>query len=650
MDKLKQKQTDVSLFQQTQEQKKESLSSGPLQQQQQQGDLTETREIPFDMEATAEMTEAAQEKLNEATAEKAAESVAEPEFLPIKKSFWGWVQKIKDKFRFWGKKKEFPNNNLADYHGMRCVERVLADRSEAKKEFDKICKDKENSVEEGDYYAEKEEFVQAFMKRFQTDSAGNPVGEDAENDHEFNTGMVKAFASDSMNARRPYLSAMVKDVMNLPVGLGMANLEWIQDHAAKYNEIRGKLKAVGFMLRDRDNKPFVDGLDPEVKDLLYQKAMVGDLLGVILDIKAGQKGVDLSAAAKILTDTKNVGVNDEVLQQYTELFKKEKQKMEAMAKQVTEDKLKESLKAKAKNYVPKNFFGTAPFTEDSLQKAIADYPEMTDQELVEQAEEARKKLTDEDIKNLYGQYRGGEKDEENGYILSSNGFKVNQYAADKQAYIHSRRRDIDMDVEDKIRKQELVTRQDIEAFRIKALLDLDAEIEKLEKTTKSLDKALTTGTIKGKKRMSRLVSEQFLTYGLGIKLQNEDYMDTSQEDRVTQINKRHGVSIQNDRYTSVGNRPDVQFMNTGDNTQIMLTMLFEDGHKCFVTENFYEGELIFQKGLKYTVVGAIGYEKKGKNMKLTGADFENNGKDVKFEDNEGEINGIEIVVKVSKEE
>lgn len=279
------------------------------------------------------------------------------------------------------------------------------------------------------------------------------------------------------------------------------------------------------------------------------------------------------------------------------------------------------------------------------------YKELSNDDLMEMAAENKQHLSKEEIDSIYGKYKGKRISETRGYIGTVNGMALNRFIGDREGFMKEENRQIEVGIEDfkEAYSEEGYTEEQLQSYRAELNEMLDEKIRNNQKTVESLDRAATKGRLKGKRKLTRVTSPDFLEYGLGMKLTDDKGRAFSQQECVDQINKRFGMVFQNNRYTSTGNGVNQNFVRPQAPDQIMLTMLCEDGQKCFITENFEEGEVIFPRGMRYVIVGAKGHEGKGTRLKLTGADYSDDGKKVTFRNDQTDFNGIEIIVKVVKD-
>jgi len=282
---------------------------------------------------------------------------------------------------------------------------------------------------------------------------------------------------------------------------------------------------------------------------------------------------------------------------------------------------------------------------------IDQYEELKNDELMEMAEENKQHLSEEDIKSIYGKYKGKRLSETRGYVGTVNGMAINRFVGDREGFMKSEAREMDSMVEDfkEAYNGEEYSEEELQSYKNEIKEMHEEKIRKNQQTVDCLDRAAQKGRLKGKKKLTRVTTPDFLEYGLGMKLTDDKGRALSQQECVDQINKRFGMVFQNNRYTSTGNGVNQNFVRPQAPDQIMLTMLCEDGQKCFITENFDEGEVILPRGVRCVVVGAKGHEGKGTRLKLTGADFSEDGKKVTFRNDETDFNGIEIIVKVVKD-
>ena len=283
----------------------------------------------------------------------------------------------------------------------------------------------------------------------------------------------------------------------------------------------------------------------------------------------------------------------------------------------------------------------------TLEQDMDSYEEITNEELLETAEEHKKYLTDEDIKDVYGYYRGKRINETHGYFMTGEGWQLNAYLKDKEAYKNDRWNQIKERDLDPMKADPDYTEEEVREYEQTKMRQQEKHIEGKEKTIAALDKCLEHGKMKGKKKLRRIVDKAFLTDKLNIDLNDINGQAKSQEEIVSEANKHYGTIISNHQYTSTSNKLDERFLEP---SRIMLTMLCEDGQKCFYSENFEEGEILLPKGVRYVLVGAKNHEANGTTLPVTSAKFSEDGKNVTFDDKTTDFRGIELIVKVIKED
>ncbi len=311
------------------------------------------------------------------------------------------------------------------------------------------------------------------------------------------------------------------------------------------------------------------------------------------------------------------------------------------------------------------------------QAVIQDYEEYSAENLVEVAKENKYYGKKDFIDKVYHKYRGkitNAESEEFGYIYGMNCSNINGYYRDKNKTLNAVReqyKDAYMLtaankklVEDEVKKRSAeepsknkaqikkeVTKEIREQIAAEKKDELDQKVETWEKRSgeimKLLEDACDSNVMKGNKRLCRMVSKRFIMRSFGIDLNKPGGEPKSQEEKIKEINQHAGTMIKDVGFMSCGNKMDAMYFRPNDDSQVMLTMLCEDGQKCYVTENFSEGEIILPPGTEYELVGAYAHNKKGRSVGITRTSFLE-GKVLTDRDDEGVFKGIELVVKVKK--
>ncbi|MBO6216002.1 MAG: hypothetical protein J6N76_10830 [Lachnospiraceae bacterium] len=257
------------------------------------------------------------------------------------------------------------------------------------------------------------------------------------------------------------------------------------------------------------------------------------------------------------------------------------------------------------------------FAGEGTLADYSEYQELKEEEVFKLAGENRYNKEPGLIRKLWGKFGKKRFDDEGrsfGYVFTYNSFLINQYirardGSPSDQWKFERRLRLHAGFTKKISGKELD--EYVELWKKKA-----------EETIRDLDTATGTTVEKGqepchqelshKTKVYRMVDGGMLQWGLGI---NDPMCDLStvkdpKELRkrdtaqiVEAINKRAGTVVEDKGFMSVGWCVDKAFVNR----PIMLTLLVEEGTRCYVTKNFKEAELIFGRGTKYQLVCAINH-------------------------------------------
>ena len=284
----------------------------------------------------------------------------------------------------------------------------------------------------------------------------------------------------------------------------------------------------------------------------------------------------------------------------------------------------------------------------SLDEEMDSYEEITDQELEQTALEHRKYLTEKDIYDAYGTYRGNRLHETHGYFLTAQGLAMYDYLKDKDEYAKNFWKNYQKLIDD-AKVDYNLPEDELQEYITELKNSYKNHLEGKEKTIKALEKCLENGKMKGRKKVRRVVNGNFLQDKLGICLNDINGQIKDQEKLVAEANKHYGTIISNHQFTSTANKvDDMWFAN--NNPKIMLTMLCEDGQKCFFSENFKEGEILLPRGVRYVLVGAKSHKENAIKLPTTDATFSEDGSQVTFAQKSMDFDGIELIVKVIKED
>ncbi|MCR5451128.1 MAG: hypothetical protein K6F00_00705, partial [Lachnospiraceae bacterium] len=262
--------------------------------------------------------------------------------------------------------------------------------------------------------------------------------------------------------------------------------------------------------------------------------------------------------------------------------------------------------------------------------------------------------------------------------LTPNGSRINKYIRNQKEGLDAYRGSVVTRILNLEQELSSVTTDELERMhKDRELSDEDYEQVKesvnewensIKITIERTSEASSLNTLNAETRFYRMVSNDYLKNALGIKSEKT-------ADQVNQLNKMAGTVIQDKGFMSTGFKADENFFASEDhNLPVMLTLLADKGQKCFVTANITEGEVIFDKGTKYVILGAYAHGKNGKRVPVTNYSVDSALSDVEVEstqvENElgdiptnkkrlaesdafnnktGLFKGIEIVAKIIKE-
>ncbi|MCR5055143.1 MAG: ADP-ribosyltransferase [Lachnospiraceae bacterium] len=249
-----------------------------------------------------------------------------------------------------------------------------------------------------------------------------------------------------------------------------------------------------------------------------------------------------------------------------------------------------------------------------------------------------------------------------GYISTPNGAVVNKYVR----LLQDRQKARDMEFSDPAGAAALMAKLDekekalnAEIYDTMVLLDYDGEAEiydvdqvvsawktKVKETVKHMDAATKENRLTQNTRLYRMVDKDILNWGFG--LDPNVTKDMPKESLVDSLNQQAGTELQEAGYMSTGWSVDEQFSDR----PVMLTILADEGQRCFVTKNFKEGEIIFGRNTRYVFMGAVNHETDKKKVKQTRRDTPDDaagGKDLESKD-EGTFSGIELIVKIVRDD
>ena len=214
------------------------------------------------------------------------------------------------------------------------------------------------------------------------------------------------------------------------------------------------------------------------------------------------------------------------------------------------------------------------------------------------------------VRQLYGKY----KDEwhkgeglDHGYIRTDNSTTINQYLRQN-------------------RKQEKPQTE---------------KEKRMQATIHNLQKATQINKMPRKIRVHRMLNVPYLQYQLGIPENLVYDLDGNQQEVMRLINKKSGTIIREDGFMCVGYNVDFMFSQA----PIMLTLLCDAGTKCMATLNYGESELIFGRGTKYMIIGAIAHGNERMSIPISNVLNMNDTEELQNPDS-GVYRGLEIIVKV----
>ena len=292
------------------------------------------------------------------------------EFTPVNKGIEGWKARRRDEARVKEIKKQYPKNEVLDYRALRCVERFKADNDFGTNELKNYCKRKKLDSKKviSDDNEIDGRMLAMYCKRYQMDGEGNPIGEKGREARQYNERMVGAWLKKDLSVRVPFLQEWVNEVLTFRLSIDMTDFAWLQDHAAEFNGMMGKLGYLKNAMKDKINKPFFDSLPKDVLDLIHAKADLSSAMNGVLTGKAGQKGISLTTRIEIKTDAKQKDVNSpeakEQMKALLDEYKRAEKRLDAVSQRVGAKAIREE-ERKAKAHKPIN-------TKDELAEYTID--------------------------------------------------------------------------------------------------------------------------------------------------------------------------------------------------------------------------------------------------------------------------------------
>ena len=175
-----------------------------------------------------------------------------------------------------------------------------------------------------------------------------------------------------------------------------------------------------------------------------------------------------------------------------------------------------------------------------------------------------------------------------------------------------------------------------------AVKDVRGWEDNAKKTIKALKLATKDNTLEKKTRLTRMMNVDFFknvlkidSQLLNININDGDAVNKNKYEKiVNKAQKYIGTKITDKAFLSTGTKMDMPFKDR----PVMMTLLCEEGQKCFVTSNKSETEVILPPGTEYTIVEIKSHGMQAKKLPTTGTE--------KLDQTVLEFKGIEVVVKV----
>lgn len=299
----------------------------------------------------------------------------------------------------------------------------------------------------------------------------------------------------------------------------------------------------------------------------------------------------------------------------------------------------------------------------NLAETYEKYQDMEGSDAFLMSEENVYNKDGEKIKRVYTKFAGVEKDPGRlyGYIGNSNAMYMNKmFRLNEKKEKANKLKETDPKKADQILKGVEAEEKELEKTVTNHMMFKDPGDDvatmtqeeqasywknEVEKTTKAMDEATGINTLPRNTKLYRMIGSGILNWGFGL---GNGAMDGMPHDLLTQrINKHAGMELKETGYMSTGWAVDREFSDR----PIMLTMLADEGQKCFVTKNFAEGEIIFGRNTRYVLLGAINHERDPKKLPATDSEIEDNVKNGRYVGTGGNVyfSGIELVVKIVNE-
>ena len=163
-----------------------------------------------------------------------------------------------------------------------------------------------------------------------------------------------------------------------------------------------------------------------------------------------------------------------------------------------------------------------------------------------------------------------------------------------------------------------------------------------KKTIKALKLATKDNTLEKKTRLTRMMNVDFFknvlkidSQLLNININDGDAVNKKKYEKiVNKAQKYIGTKITDKAFLSTGTKMDMPFKDR----PVMMTLLCEEGQKCFVTSNKSETEVILPPGTEYTIVEIKSHGMQAKKIPTTHTE--------KLDQMVQDYKGIEVIVKV----
>ena len=214
---------------------------------------------------------------------------------------------------------------------------------------------------------------------------------------------------------------------------------------------------------------------------------------------------------------------------------------------------------------------------EKLDPKISEYKILSSFDVWEQIQKnPTNDMNTDEYHQIYGhnfQYSGLRPD--SAYIKTSNASIINQYIRNHEAGLEAKRNEYAKTIQDETEIQKKLEEWEEEIQDTIALLKQNAKHD----------------SIPQKCRLYRMCGDYVLK-NLG--LDPEANFKDNKQLLVDQLNKMQGTVFKEGNFSSTGYRGDGDYFGVLD-SPIMLTILCEEGQKCFITGNQRETEIIFDK-------------------------------------------------------